>query len=468
MMLLVDQLLDFRKINANRNILKISESDLSDFLNQTTKAFGWQAKNEGINFNIIKPDKLVCFFDEGIIEKVVYNLLSNAFKFTPSNGVVEIELKSIWREGKQLANIIIKDSGKGIPNDEKEKIFERFFHGSDKYSSGIGLNLSYTLIKAHKGEINVSNSAFGGTEFIVSFPISKQSYNANEILESKEKKPIPEGVLIEMNSAKKEIVNERENILIVEDDHDMRKYLKNILNSKCNVFEASNGLNGLEIAIQKIPDIIVTDIMMPEMDGIELCRKLKSRKETSHIPILMLTAKTAQEQQNEGLDAGAWDYINKPFNTHALLSKINNILEARNIFRESLRDHNIGAELKKHYTNFDQQLITKISKVVYEHIDEEDFSIEDLSQTVGLSRMQLHRKLKALAGYSATEFVNNLKIQYAKKMFDEGCDRINEVMDAVGMSSYNHFNKTYNKIIGISPSEYIKNSKKEAKYSSTI
>jgi signal transduction histidine kinase/ligand-binding sensor domain-containing protein/DNA-binding response OmpR family regulator len=456
MMLLVDQLLDFRKINANRNIIKISESDLPDFIHQTTKAFRWQAKNENINFNIITPDKLKCFFDRDIIEKVVYNLLSNAFKFTPSNGIVEIELKSIWKEGNQLANIIIKDSGKGIPNDEKEKIFERFFHGKDNYSSGIGLHLSYTLIKAHKGEINVSDSKFGGTEFIVSFPISKHSYNENEFLKREERKSLPEGILAEIKSEKNEVVKERENILIVEDDHDLRVYLKNILHARYNVFEAPNGLKGLNIAIQKIPDIVVTDVMMPEMDGIEMCRKLRSRKETSHIPILMLTAKTAQEQQNEGLDAGAWDYINKPFDTHALLSKINNILEARNIFRESMRDQNINIEVKKHYTSFDQQLIAKATKVVYEHINEEDFSIENLSQAVGLSRMQFHRKLKSLAGLSATEFVNNIKIQYAKKMFDKGCDRINEAMDAVGINSYSHFNKMFVKIVGISASDYIK------------
>ncbi len=459
MMLLVDQLLDFRKINANRNILKISESDLSDFLNQTTKAFRWQAKNDSINLNIITPNKLVCFYDRDIIEKVVYNLLSNAFKFTPTNGIVEVELKSIWKEGKQLGNIIIKDSGKGIPNDQKEKVFERFFHGKDNYSSGIGLHLSYTLIKAHRGEINVSDSTFGGTEFIISFPISKQSYSENDFLKLEEKKSTYEVVLTGINSDRKETVYERENILIVEDDHDLREYLKNILHAKYKVFEASNGLKGLNIAVQKIPDIIVTDVMMPEMDGIEMCHKLKSRKETSHIPILMLTAKTAQEQQNEGLDAGAWDYIKKPFNTHALLSKINNILEARNIFRESMRDLNITIELKKHYTPFDQQLIAKATKVVYENINMEDFSIEDLSLAVGLSRMQLHRKLKSISGYSATEFVNNIKIQYAKKMFDEGCDRINEVMHAIGMSSYSHFNKLFLKVNGKSASEYIGNIK---------
>ena len=143
------------------------------------------------------------------------------------------------------------------------------------------------------------------------------------------------------------------------------------------------------------------------------------------------------------------------------------VLEARNIFSESIRDQNIGVELKKHYTNFDQQLIAKTTKIVYEHMNEEDFTVEDLSLAIGLSRMQLHRKLKSLAGFSATEFVNNLKIQYAKKMFDQGCDRINEVMDAVGMSSYNHFNKVFKKVIGMPPSEYIKNSKKEEKYSNT-
>jgi len=441
--------------------LKVSQSDISELINHITTAFVWQAKSEEINLNINVPDHFQCFFDRDLIEKVVYNLLSNAFKFTPPHGTVEIEVKSIWKEETQIANIIIKDSGKGIPDDQKKKIFERFFHSKDKYSSGIGLHLSYTLVKAHRGEINVADSIYGGTEFIVSIPVSRDSYDENELFESEEKIVYQERILPEPISEIKEDSLEKESILIVEDDHDLRVYLKNVLQAKYNVFEASNGLKGLNTAVKKIPDLIVTDIMMPEMDGIEMCKELKKQKETSHIPVLMLTAKTAMTQQNEGLEAGAWDYIAKPFNTKALLTKIKNIVKARNEFREAMLQQNIGIELKKCYTPFDQQLIAKATQIIHEHIGEEKFTVEDISNAVGLSRMQLHRKLKSIVGYTATEFVNKIKIQYAQKMFDDGCDRINEAMDAIGMSSYSHFNKVFSKVVGKTASEYIRDRNQE-------
>ncbi|MCD6367350.1 MAG: response regulator [Bacteroidales bacterium] len=434
MMLLVSQLLDFRTLNGDKNILKISESDLAEFINNITKAFFWQAKNEGINFNVITPEVSPCFFDRDLIEKVIYNLLSNAFKFTPENGIVEIELKPVWTDNKKIANISIRDSGKGIPEDQKGKIFERFFHSKDRSSSGIGLHLSYSLIKAHKGELNVAESAYGGAEFIITIPVSINSYEDFELYDSNEQYMIPCDFVSEIEVSKREIAEERESILIVEDDHDLRAYLKNCLHINYSVLEAQNGSDGLKKATDKLPDIIITDVMMPEMDGIEMCKRLKLNQETSHIPVLMLTAKTAQEQQNEGLDAGAWDYISKPFNTLSLLKKIDNIVESRKSFRESIFNPNLSVEIKKHYTSFDQKLISKAIKVVENNIDNENFSVKDFAMEVGFSRMQLHRKLKSLVGCSATEFINNIKINYATKMFDNGCDRINEAMDAIGIT----------------------------------
>ena len=463
MMFLVNQLLDFRKLNAKKNILKISESDLSEFIQNTTKAFKWQAKNEAINFNVIIPDSHYCFFDRDIIEKVVYNLLSNAFKYTPGNGVVEIKVKPVWKKNKHIANIYIRDSGKGIPNEQKDKIFERYFHGSDRSSSGIGLHLSYELIKAHKGEIIVADSIYGGTEFIVAIPVSKNMYEDFEFFKDEIQNEIPDDILTEIDIQKKDVSEERERILIVEDDHDLRSYLMSILRSNYTVFQARNGIEGTRIATDNLPDIIISDVMMPEMDGIEMCKNLKNNKETSHIPILMLTAKTAQEHQFIGLEAGAWDYITKPFDTRALLKKINNIVESRNRFREAMLGQKINMEIKKHYTPFDQKLISKATKIVEENISNDNFSIEDLAGTIGLSRMQLHRKLKTIVGCSAIEFVNKIKIQYASKMFDSGCDRINEAMDAIGINSYSHFNKLFTKINGKSASEYIANSNRNKK-----
>ncbi len=456
LMFLVNQLLDFRKINAEQNILKVSGYDLASFIKQTTEAFLWQAESEEINFNIIIPASMECYFDRDIIEKVIYNILSNAFKFTPKNGIIEIELKPIWKKSKQFAVITIKDSGKGIPNSEKSLVFERYVHGKDRSSSGIGLHLSYQLIKAHKGEINIADSHYGGTEFIVKIPVSEESYSADELFEITDPKNPAVDVLIDFDKPRKECAEERERILIVEDDHDLRAYLKNCLQPQYSTLEASNGIDGIEQALKYLPDIIISDVMMPEMDGIEMCGDLRKNNQTSHIPILMLTARTDEEHIKKGLDAGAWDYITKPFNTHALLQKIDNIIETRNNFKEFLITQNVTQEIKKHYAPFDQKLITKISDIIEHNISNPDFSVEDLATEVGLSRMQLHRKLKALVGQSTTSFIIKLKMRHARNMFDLGCDRINEAMDAVGINSYSYFYTSFKKVVGKTAKEYIR------------
>jgi DNA-binding response OmpR family regulator len=397
----------------------------------------------------------LCFFDKDIIEKVLYNLLSNAFKFTPKNGIIEIEIKPIWKKNRKIANIIIRDSGKGIPDKEKIRVFERFFHGKDRSSSGIGLHLSYQLIKAHKGDINITDSNYSGAEFIVTIPVSEEDYHFDELSSEEKANNSTIDDFIEFDNPEKESSEERESILIVEDDHDLRAYLKNSLQAHYTILEAVNGLEGFEQAINLLPDIIISDVMMPEMDGIEMCAELKRNIKTSHIPILILTAKTDVEHIKIGLEAGAWDYIAKPFNTHALHQKIVNILNTRNKFREFLLTQNITIEVKNHYSSFDQHLIAKISKIVEENISNPEFSTTDFAKEIGLSRMQLHRKLKTLLGQTTTSFINNLKMQYAAKMFNEGCDRVQEAMDAVGINSYAHFNILFKKHIGKTATKYI-------------
>ena len=458
MMHLVNQLLDFRKVNANINILRVSQNNLSELVDQTSKAFLWQAENENIKFNISVPQDFVCYFDGDLIEKVLYNALSNAFKYTPKNGTIEINLKPIWNGAKQSANLIITDSGKGISNEDKMKIFDRFFHGKERTSSGIGLHLSHKLITAHKGKINVTDSNYGGTEFIISFPVSREQYSENEILkvesETKNKTIKTKNKVTKTTSV--ETTERLERILIVEDDHDLRAYLKNSLQKDFQIFEASNGIEGLEQAQTKLPDIIISDVMMPEMDGVEMCEILKNDKRTSHIPLLMLTAKTDKEFKKRGLHSGAWDYIAKPFSAKDLMQKIKNIIQTRNDFKSYLIDQNLTIEVKKHYNSFDQKLISKVTTIISANMQNSDFTVEELATEVGLSRMQLHRKLKSLVGQSTTKFINAIKINFAKKMIDEGCDRVQEVMDAVGFNSYSHFNTVFKEKVGKSPSNYIK------------
>jgi signal transduction histidine kinase/DNA-binding response OmpR family regulator/ligand-binding sensor domain-containing protein len=462
MMHLVNQLLDFRKINSGVNILKVSRNDMSSFVKEIAKSFEWQAQNSNIKFNIISPDSYFCHFDKDIVEKVIYNLLSNAFKYTPKGGTIEVEIKPTWKQELEYFVILIKDSGKGISQLDKKKIFQRHFHGKERSSSGIGLHLAATLIEAHRGEINVLNSALGGTEFMITLPVSSKAFDEKEYL-TKEDIPsyIPHDYVPGDTVQEIDIENEtnKEKILIVEDDYDLRKYLFNTLSTDYVVLEAANGVEGLECAEKEIPDIIVSDVMMPEMDGIEMCKKIKKNTSISHIPVLMLTAKTGDEFYHKGLKVGAWDYIAKPFDSSHLVQKIKNIIETRNSFREVLVQGS-SAKAKSHYVSYDQKFVKNAKEIVENRISDPSFNVEGLSAELGLSRMQLHRKLKSLIGLNTTSFINAIKIEKAIEMFDNGCDRVQEAMDSVGINSYAHFNALFKKEKGITPSKYIEQTKK--------
>jgi len=457
MMTLVNQLLDFRKIHSGVNILKVSRYDISAFIKEIAKSFEWRAQHTKIQFNIIAPESYYCHFDKDIVEKVMYNLLSNAFKYTPDHGIIEIELKPTWKQNLEYFIIVIKDSGKGIPQMDKKKIFQRHFHGKDRSSSGIGLHLTATLIEAHRGEITVLNSSLGGTEFMFSLPVSSKAFTEEEYLL---KEDIPRYVPQDYvpGEPPKDIDHEndslREKILLVEDDYDLRKYLANTLSNTYHVYEAKDGKEGLQIALNEIPDIIISDVMMPEMDGIELCRKIKAETSISHIPVLMLTAKTGEEFQFQGLEVGAWDYIPKPFDSTLLLQKVKNIIDTRNSFRKLLINDS-DAAVNSHYVSYDQKFVKNTTALITERIADPDFSTALLAKELGLSRMQLHRKLKSLTGLNTSSFVNTIKIRVAVDMFDGGCDRVQEAMDAVGINSYSHFSALFKKEKGVTPSKYI-------------
>lgn len=457
MLSLINQLLDFRKINSGVNILRVSRNDISSVLHVIVQYFEWEQKNSNVDLKIITPDSYYCHFDRDLLEKVVFNILSNAFKYTPFGGFIEIELKSTWKNNLEYIIILIKDNGKGIPQEDKRKIFERHFHGKDRSSSGIGLHLAATLVHAHKGEINVSNSSLGGTEFMITLPVSSKAFTVEEYLSEDEITPelaknyipgdLPESIDILKNDSK-------EKILIVEDDHDLRRYLKNIIMYDYNVIEASNGKEGFELCLEEIPDIVITDIMMPEVDGIELCKLIKKNILVSHIPVLMLTAKTGEEFSKIGLQVGAWDYIAKPFNSYQLLLKVKNILKTRNSFRQQIATGTIE-KVENHYISYDQKFVKNAKDIVIKTLTEPDFSVEFLAKELGLSRMQLHRKLNALIGQSTSVFINSIRIEIAIKMFNNGCDRVQEAMDTVGINSYAHFILLFKKEKGMTPSKYI-------------
>ena len=458
MLYLVNQLLDFRKITHGRYLIKVVEADLSTFINHITDAFVWEAKQEKISFNITVPPSYECYFDKDIIEKVVSNLLSNAFKATKENGIVEVELKNIWKENKQFAIIIIRDSGPGIPNEFKQQIFELFFHGTNRGSSGVGLHLSDQLIKEHHGELSLSDSSYGGAEFSISIPVLKESYEQNEFYVPQDldtEESLTQGIITPLDAETKVGSSDHEIVLIVEDNLDLRKYLTNSLNFRYKVFEARNGIEGLSKAEKIQPDIIISDIMMPEMDGIEMLRELKANPKLSHIPVILLTAKTDIEYQKIGLEAGAFDYVLKPFDTEMLLSKINNLISFQSSLKKMILTGKVFVDLKNHFTPYDQKLIEKLTSIIENNLNNVDLKVDFIANELGMSRMQLHRKIKLLTGETTTSYINMIKIRHVKNMFDQNCDRVQEAMDAVGINSYSYFNKIFKSYYDETPSNYI-------------
>lgn len=456
---LVNQLLDLGKITEGINLLKVTQRDLGQTIRDYLKSFEWQVQREKIDLRL-NLDHCVGFFDQDVLEKGFYNILSNAFKYTPHSGIINICLTAKELNGEKLAMISVSDSGPGIPNEQKERVFERFYHGKDRASSGIGLHLAQQLIQAHGGSISVEDSEFGGAKFLIELPISKERYSEYQI-------DLNDNYLEENNSEdfvfEEESTENEETILIVEDDHELRNYLKLSLQQDYRILESNNGEQGFQVAQNKLPDIIISDIMMPIMDGIEMCKLLKSNQGTSHIPILFLTAKTDIEIQKKGLYAGAWDYITKPFDSEVLNQKVINILATRNRFKSYLLEHNLNFEIRTHYTSYDQRLLQNVNKVIEENIQDVNFTVNDLANEVGLSRMHLHRKLKTLVGETGKELIIKVKIKHAVSMFDQGCDRVQEVMNAIGMTNYGSFNNNFKKVMHTTATEYIASLKEKSK-----
>lgn len=459
MNLLVNQLLDLGKITEGQSPIKVIKKDLRQSIREYAKAFEWQVQHENIDLRL-NLNECIGYFDGAVLEKGFYNVLSNAFKFTPAGGVVDISLKVKTINGEDFAIISVSDSGPGIPDNQKAQIFERFYHGKNRSSSGIGLHLAKSLLQAHGGIISVEDSDFGGALFKITLPVSISSYSDGEI-DSKFDEITLSVSQKESYKFNEDQVEKGETILIVEDDYELRNYLSITLQNDYSILEASNGQQGLSMTQEKLPDIIISDIMMPLMDGIEMCQKLKSNKDTSHIPILFLTAKNDDNDLKTGLKAGAWDYIIKPFDSEALRRKVINILETRNRFKKYLLNHNINIDIESHYTSYDQKLIKDINKVIEDNISNPNFNASELASEVGLSRMHLHRKLKTLAGETAKNIITRVKILYAVDMFDKGCDRVQEAMNAVGMANYGNFNNNFKKIMNVTATEYIANLKEQ-------
>lgn len=456
----IDQLLDFRKIEDHKMALRVSCVDLVSFIDEVKSYFDNLAQSKQIEYSFQHENSsLSVWIDTDKMEKVLANLLSNAFKFTPEHGKITIHL---WEEESNVL-FSVEDNGEGIPPEDLSAVFERFFTGGQSYASGtgIGLHLTREFVQMHKGSIHVESEHGKRTIFTVSIPKGKSHFDESCVFLSNATE-LSSGVADLDLSSIKESLNRRYDytVLIVEDDRDIQDYLRHELSANFNVLLAENGVVALDILMKESISLVVTDVMMPEMNGFELCRRIKSDMALSHIPVILLTALSDDSQRLYGFDGGADEYIQKPFQVEFLKMRIIKLLEERKRMREIFLSEaqspsGPSFETMAKAEGMDDVFMKKFIALMEENYADPDFSIEKGSEKLGLSRVHLYRKVKELAGVTPTDFLRNFRLKKAGVLLRQRSATISEVAYATGFSSPAYFSKCFKAIYNITPSEFI-------------
>lgn len=464
--LLIDQLLDISKLESNLIPLDAREEDISTLLKGLVVLFNSITEQKEISLTLDCPDeKFIAMVDSDKFEKIINNLLSNAYKFTDKKGSISVSLKKRFSEEKTFFDLIIKDNGIGIDEDKLPKIFDRFYQVDDSSSrsyggSGIGLSLVKEFVDLHHWSISVKSSLGIGTEFLISIPsveavalkstsVDKKAYeSSNNLVKTFQDIQINDFETTESDTDKKAV------ILLVEDSQEVRQFLKGILFENFTILEAENGRSGLEIASEKSPDLIISDVMMPSMDGFEFCKKIKTDWQTSHIPVILLTAKASSESKIEGLETGADDYLTKPFSSKELLVRVKNLLEQRRKLREKFSKE-IEIEPASITVNaIDNEFLEKAFAVVEKNLSNTGFSSELFAQEMFVSRSQLHRKLLAITGQAPGEFARSFRLKKAASLILEKRFSMTQIAFEVGFSSPSHFTKAFRQQFNCLPTEF--------------
>lgn len=448
---LIDQLLDLSKLEDRSIELEKPVVETNHFFKIIAASFSSLAEHKKINFVSDVPGQNTHLeFDPDIIQKVCNNLLSNAFKFTPEGGKIDFMVNY----HQEKLTITVSDSGSGIPKEDQYKVFDRFFQSSNgtHLGTGIGLALTKELVEFHGGIINLKSAQNVGSNFTVTIPVKKAE--AMETKPAITRSPIPIHERLSFNNtSENDLSDESPVILIIEDNPDLRSYLSETLNGIYSVHLSENGADGISKAKEIIPDLIISDVMMPEKDGMEVCRELKEATETNHVPIILLTARADQESKLEGLTIGADDYLLKPFDPVELKARISNLLEQRSKLKEKYAQMLLLEPTEMEITSSEELFLKTATEVVSKHIEDSGFSAEQFCSEMEMSRMQLHRKLTALTGQSATAFVRHQRLMRASQLLQAG-EPVSQVGYAVGFSSLSYFTKNFKQEFGISPSEY--------------
>lgn len=473
MLRLVNQILDFRKIQNKKMKLRIQQIDIIPFTRHLMESFQVLAKEHAIDFSLETSltDHRI-WADADKLEKILFNLLSNAFKYTPKGKAIKVYI----RDANTDTILVIEDQGIGIDEHKQKSLFVRFENFADKNlfnsaSTGIGLSLVKELVEMHKGHISVESKKGEGSRFIIQLPNGKEHFDADtefilsdSIVTSMNDTISPNQWLPKMAvDSEYDMDKEKDTLLIVEDNTELRYFLHHLFDSVFNIIEAENGKIGWEKSKELVPDIIISDVMMPEMDGIEMMKLIRNERTTSHIPVVLLTAKSNVESKIEGMEVGADDYITKPFSGNYLKARIFNLLEQRRKLQAFycatiLPDNEKPLEMENpavpNMSSSDRQFMDNLMAFVHEHIDNGDLKIEDIANGINMSRSVFFKKLKALTGLSPNELLKNVRIKQAAKLIKENNYSMQQIAFMVGFNDAHYFSRCFKQKYGMTPSEY--------------
>lgn len=464
---LVNQILDFREYENNQLGFNPQSINIENAFNEWNDSFDIASKRKNINFSFLVEENTYPFIadvDLEKLERIYFNLLSNALKFTPEKGCIVVSLSHACFNGIDGFQLKVKNSGSLISKEHVKSIFNRFYKIDSNYAgSGIGLALVKAFVDMHGGAVSVSSEEGEGTEFVVFLPNSQNLVGVASLAKSSEGS-IFEEAFDRVERTDDKVVNEREqlfrtydedkeSILLIEDNADIRSYLYEILSEDYTLIEAENGENGIQLAKHFVPDLIISDVMMPGIDGFECCRILKSEIQTSHIPIILLTACSLDEQRIKGYEGGADSYISKPFSSKLLVSRVKNLLEARKQMKKALSENEIF--INDSVGDIDRQFIQSFNDLLAKHMSDSTLSVEDIGVEMGMSRVQLYRKIKSLTNYAPNELLRLYRLQKAKQLMHIPNKSVADIAYEVGFSSPSYFSKCYKDQYGETPSEAI-------------
>ncbi|WP_277464685.1 hybrid sensor histidine kinase/response regulator transcription factor [Parabacteroides sp. PF5-6] len=458
---LLQQILEFRKAESGNLRLKVSQGDLVQFVRNSIESFQPLIKKKQMTFRFENDPMPPVYFDPDKWDKILYNLLSNAAKYNTPGSNVGISLA--YREASGEVVLSVRDNGKGMSPEETKNLFKRFYEGDyrkfNTIGTGIGLSLTRDLVVLHHGEIVVESALGEGTAFIVTLPVHRDHYQAEEIDEDQQIDTYSYAAEEEPGDTVSPIAPTAEKkyaLLLIEDNEDLLRLMVRLLSVEYHIFTAQTGKEGLEMMEKEEIDLVVSDIMMPEMDGIDFCKQVKSKLEISHIPVILLTAKNREEDRVEAYESGADGFLNKPFNLSILHARINNLLKAKERNNRDFKKQLVFEANELNYTTVDEEFLQRAIDLVHLHLDDASFDQHLFQQEMGTSKSTLYRKIKSLTGLNTSAFIRNIRMKAACRIMEEKKHlRISELAYAVGFNDPKYFSVCFKKEFGMQPSEYM-------------